>query len=204
MPVFGVAAVLGASVVTPVAPGPPAFTARYEAPIYGANGEHAAEFDLFGARWFDFWRGRSGFARIPGPTEAKACDRPDLHFCIKLAELTFSAPKQGTKPGATWTVGDNVQFRLMAVGRVRFRDSVITVHTIKADHSFVPAGQTILSDVFSYSYEWGVIGYANLFAENYDHRNAASPRVLNSTYVLASEHGLGGRENCKYWKCSLP
>ncbi|MBP6014448.1 MAG: hypothetical protein KBA31_19625 [Alphaproteobacteria bacterium] len=91
------------------------------------------------------------------------------------------APKQGVRPGATWKASEYVQFRLLAISPVRFRDRVITVYTIKAAFRFDPSLRSASSDVFSYNYEHGIIAYANLTSERFDSTAAASPRVFNST-----------------------
>lgn len=191
-----------AATVVPVTPGPPNFSARYESPIYAPNGERGGAFDHYGARWFDFWKDGTGFAHIPGPTEAKNCVRADLHFCISLAEFTFAAPLPEAKLGATWRVGNDVDFRLIAVSTARFRNRDIKIYTIKGDTRLSSPGPTVLASIFSYSFEWGVLGYAEIWSENYDISERRTPINLEKVSALVSQHGLGGRENCRFWKCN--
>lgn len=193
-----IAAAMGLAVS--VTPGPPDLTIRYEAPLYGANSEHGESFDHYGARWFDFWKDMHSFAHIPGPSPGKNCLRPDLYFCIHLDEFLFAVPPPGAKPGAMWVVDHYVKFRLLAIRTVRFRGRDIEVYLIKADTSPTPDG-VMLASVFSYSYEWGVIGFANVWSETYYFRDPRAPINLDYVYALASDYGLGGRENCKYWPC---
>lgn len=185
---------------------PPDFSAKYESPIYAPNGERGGVFDNYGARWFDFWKEDIGFAHSPKPTDARNCLDKTLHFCIHLAEFIFAVPPLGSKPGAVWFVDGNgmSRFRLLAIAKVRFRGKDIPIHTIKADWVDRPDGRAVLSTVFSYSYEWGVVGYADLISETFRLSEQRSPVNLEAVSALVSEHGLGGRENCKYWKCGSP
>lgn len=183
---------------------PPALTVKYENPIYGANRDQGGVFDNYGARWFNFWNDGRGFAHIPEPTEAKNCLRDDLHFCIHLAQFLFAAPKASARPGATWIVDRTVEFRLLAIRTVRFRDRMITIYVIKSETALIEGEdwRPTLGSVFSYSFEWGVIGYAEVWGEAYSVNDDRSPVNLEYVSVLASTHGLGGRENCKFWRCS--
>lgn len=182
---------------------PPDFTARYENPIYASNGEHGGAFDNYGARWFDFWKEGIGFAHSPQATDAKNCLDDTLHSCIHLAEFLFAVPPPGAKPGAVWFVTGNGlnRFRLLAVAKVRFRGKDIQIHAIKVDRVGKQDGPAASSTVFSYNYDWGVIGYADLISENFRLSERRSPTNLEAVSPLVSEHGLGGQENCKFWKC---
>lgn len=194
-----VAAVL--NLIVPIEPGPPNLTIKYENPIYAANYEHGESFDHYGARWFDFWKGGSGFAHIPQPTEAKNCLSVDLHFCVHLAQFVFAAPHPGAKPGARWRVGRDVEFRLLSIRTVRFRGRDIEAYLIKGNTHYPDGGRVWLASVFSYNHDWGVLGYADVWSESYSMDDSRSPVNLERVSSLASEHGLGGRENCKYWMC---
>jgi hypothetical protein len=183
--------------------GPPDFTAKYENPIYAGNGEHGGPFDNYGARWFEFWKDGVGFAFSPQPTEAKNCLNKALYFCIHLAEFVFAMPPKGIRPGAMWwgAEGNNWRFRLLAIAKVRFRGKDIDIYSIKADALYQRKSPAYLSSVFSYSYELGVIGYAEVMSETFRQSEARSPNNLEAISALVSPHGLGGRENCRYWKC---
>ncbi len=200
------AALLLAGVLGPSAPPLPDFTARYENPIYAGNGERGGRFDNYGSRWFDFWKDGTGFAHSPQLTEAKNCLNKTLYFCIHLAEFVFAVPPRGIRPGATWWAmeDDDTRFRLLAIAKVRFRGKDIEIHSIKADMLYQRKGATYLSSVFSYSYDWGVIGYADILNESFLMNEPRVPYNLEAVSALVSEHGLGGRENCKYWKCGSP
>ena len=188
------------------AAGPPDFSARYENPIYAGNGERGGEFDNYGARWFDFWKDGTGFAHSPYATEAKNCLNDALYFCIHLAEFVFAVPPRGIRPGATWwaTEDNDTRFSLIAIAKVRFRGKDIEIHSIKADAVYQRKSIVYLSSVFSYSYEWGVVGYADILTERFHQREARVPYNLEAVSALVSQHGLGGRENCRYWKCGSP
>ena len=182
---------------------PADLTAKYENPLYGISVDQGSRFDNYGARWFDFWRGGRGFAHVPQPTEAKNCLREDLHFCIYLAQFLFAAPKPSARPGTTWMVNGVVEFRLLAITTVRFRDRMIPIFLIKSETQLLEkeGWSPTLGSVFSYSFEWGVIGYAEVWGEEYWVNDDRSPVNLEYVSVLASTHGLGGRENCKIWRC---
>lgn len=186
---------------TPV--GAPDFVASYENPIYAGNGDRGGQFDNYGARWFEFWKSGVGFAFSPQPTEARNCLGKGLYFCIHLAEFVFAVPPKGARPGAVWwgPEGNDSRFRLLAIAKVRFRGKDIEVYSIKADAVYQRNGPTYLSSIFSYNYEHGVIGYADIMSETYRQSEARSPYNLEGVSALVSEHGLGGVENCRYWKC---
>lgn len=185
---------------------PPDFTANYENPIYAGNGERGGPFDNYGARWFEFWKGGAGFAYSPQATEAKNCLNKELYFCIHLAEFVFAVPPRGIRPGAIWwaTEDNDTRFRLISIAKVRFRGKDIEIHSIKADAVYQRKTYVYLSSVFSYSYEWGVVGYADIMTENVRQGDAKFPYNLEAVSALVSRHGLGGRENCKFWKCGSP
>ena len=186
---------------------PPDFSARYENPIYAGNGERGGEFDNYGARWFDFWKDGTGFAHSPYATEAKNCLNEALYFCIHLAESMFAVPPRGIRPGATWwaTEDNDTRFRLIAIAKVRFRGKDIEIHSIKggrrisAQRQGLPRERVLLQ--LRVRRHW--------LRRHHDRdvpprRRALSGQSLEAVSALISQHGLGGRENCKYWKCGSP
>jgi hypothetical protein len=186
---------------TPARPAPPALSIVYESALYSGGSEIAGPFDNFGARSFDFWRDNYGFGYIPAATEARNCLSPVLHFCIHLAELRFAIPKGELMPGSIWWIDRFYRFRLLSIRTTRFRGKDIRTYLIKADSVFEKGLVSMNSTIYAYNDDIGIIGYSKAITEDYAPQLNDAPMNQGEVYALRSSYGLGGRENCKIWRC---
>jgi hypothetical protein len=180
---------------------PPVFQAVYESPFapgVGEVGKPRSRQAAAGTVLFRFWRGRATGDVLAGHLlgSTRDCWSREVHFCIHKGYMTFAAPPPDARPGWTWRLDDD-QLRLVSKQKIRFRGELIDAITVRAVSVKFQAAATY----FVYSYDIGLIAFSEFNAEDIRPSEDRVPRILRDTLVLAGEHGLGGRENCKHWTC---
>jgi len=176
----------------------PIFQASYESPFAsGVVGNWGRRSPSSGFVVFRIWDGEPRSNVLAGHLlgATQDCGTPSVHFCIHKGYMTFAVPRQGTDPGWTWRFGE-VELRLVSTQRIWFRGDLLDVVTIKSTGKFKTS-----ATYFVYSYEIGLIAFATFGAEDVRPSGNRMPEILRDALVLTSDHGLGGREYCRYWTC---
>lgn len=145
---------------------------------------------------FRIWSdGRPSFLSGHFRAGLRDCWSKEVHFCMQSGYMTLAVPSQSTKGAWSHKVGDRT-FVLVSKQKTTFRGSEIDTITIRQIPE-IPAHTTF----FVYSYDVGVIAFANLYAENVSPTAPDMPNALWQAMVLRSQSGVGGRDYCKHWKC---
>jgi hypothetical protein len=130
------------------------------------------------------------------PGQLNDCGSQDVHFCIDGGLFSLAVPPRGARGDWSVTVRDQ-EFRLISTRRIHFRGRDIEVVRIKG---IDPRFQT-QAWFFVFSYDVGLIAFADVTAADLRPKDNHVPDALAGAAVLASEHGLGGRDYCRHWKC---
>ncbi|MCE9521197.1 MAG: hypothetical protein K8S25_02045 [Alphaproteobacteria bacterium] len=146
---------------------------------------------------FRIWKGEgSDFLSGHFRASSRDCRVRGIHFCFESAYMTFAVPGADAKANWSWRYGRD-EFSLVSRRKMLFRGhSFNTVLIRRFDREFgTNAGY------FVYSYEIGLIAFAEFRAEEIRPAEKRMPDILEHAMILGSLDGLGGRENCKYWAC---
>lgn len=199
---------VGFAAAAPASPGVPPeylpiFEAEYESPFAAFRGYHRTgripdpDSDVL----FRIWKGEgSDFLSGHFHGSTQDCWSKDVHFCIYGAYMTFAAPPAGAEAHWSWRRGDDA-FNFVSRQKTGFRGSLIDTITIRRIDTKFETDATY----FVYSYDIGLIAFAEFRAEDIRPTEKRMPDILEHAMIVGSQDGLGGRENCKHWTCgALP
>ena len=178
-------------------PAPPLFEADYETP-FGSIGLAGERTGGSGGVWFRIWKaGEYGSDVLSGHLQGYTADcwSAHVHFCITQGYMDFAAPPVGAPIGWTIRVGSN-DIKLLSRQNIVFRGYEIPVLTLVGTNAALGK----LEDYFVYNYDLGLIAFAHVRSDVPPTAERV-PLLLKDTFVLGNESGLGGRVNCKRWKC---
>jgi hypothetical protein len=176
-------------------PSAPLFEAAYETP-FGSIG--TAQSGGAGGVWFRVWKmGEYGSDVLSGHLYGHTddCWSSRVHFCITHGYIDFAVPPANAPIGWTLRVGIS-DIRLISRQKIFFRGQEIPVLTLVATDSTTNQ----VEEYFVYNYDTGLIAFANVRSDS-PPSTARVPLQLKDTFILGNDSGLGGRENCKHWKC---
>lgn len=177
---------------------PPIFEAQYEGP-FGVVSTSGWGVRSAGLVLFRIWKkGQSGGVVWAGhrPAKTRDCGSASVHFCIEGPYVNFAVPHRDAPLGWSFRMGDD-ELRLVSRHKVYFRNSLIDVVTIRNAE-----GRSKLStSYFVYNYDIGLISFVVVEPEDVRPAGDGVPHVVRQVMMLGGDHGLGGRENCKYWSC---
>jgi hypothetical protein len=176
-------------------PAKPLFEADYEKPFDSIG---TAQSGGAGGVWFRVWKmGQYGSDVLSGHLYGHTTDcwSPQVYFCITQGYMDFAVPHANVQVGWSIHVGID-DIRLISRHKIIFRGRQIQVLTLVA----TDVATSRVQSYFVYNYDTGLIAFANVQTDT-PPTAARVPLQLEDTLILGNDSGLGGRENCKYWKC---